>query len=236
MSERRDGLLLRLRQVHRHFITPSQARLPIIAGLDLELRAGEVVAITGESGVGKSTLLNLCGLLDRPSAGSIEIDGADSSALAAEQVAMLRNRFIGFIFQFHHLLPEFSALENVLMPAMILGTVGAEQDARARRLLDDVGVGSRADHSPATLSGGERQRVALARALMNRPSLVLADEPTGNLDPATAAAVQEVLFETVRRAGRSMILVTHDRALAARADRRLVLVEGALRPLDAAAR
>lgn len=222
--------MVRLRGVDRDFIAPTGKRLRILRGVELQVEAGEVVAITGESGVGKSTLLNLCGLLDSPSAGDIELSGKEVSTLSPRELARLRNEFVGFVFQFHHLLPELSALENVLMPALLRARVGRQQQQRARQLLGMVGVGDRADHGPAILSGGERQRVALARALMNRPSLVLADEPTGNLDPETAAVVQSLLFSVMRSAERAMVLVTHDLGLAARADRRLVLQGGQLVP------
>ncbi|MAE71233.1 MAG: hypothetical protein CME06_12300 [Gemmatimonadetes bacterium] len=220
--------LMRLEAVKRRFRTPSGGSLAILSGVDLELQVGEIVAITGESGVGKSTLLNLCGLLDSPTDGRIELAGRDAGTLTPAERAGLRSEFIGFVFQFHHLLGEFNALENVMMPAMIRGKLTVVERARAMELLRGVGVADRADHSPATLSGGERQRVALARAMMNRPSLVLADEPTGNLDTATAASVQSLLLDTVRNEGRSMVLVTHDRELAGRADRHLVLSGGRL--------
>ncbi len=220
--------LMRLRAVERHFRTPSGGALSILGGVDLEVHAGEVVAITGESGVGKSTLLNLCGLLDSPSAGRIELGGRNTGILTSGERAGLRNEFIGFVFQFHHLLGEFNAIENVMMPAMIRGRLTQAERTRAMELLLSVGVADRADHSPTTLSGGERQRVALARAMMNRPSLVLADEPTGNLDTATAVSVQSLLLDTVRSDGRAMVLVTHDLELAQRADRHLVLSEGRL--------
>ncbi len=221
--------LIEMEGVGRVFVGPTGKRLEILRGVDLRVAAGEVVAITGESGVGKSTLLNLCGLLDRPTAGRLRLDGVDVDELVGARQARLRNEFVGFVFQFHHLLPEMTALENVLVPAMVRTRVGRRERARARELLERVGVAERAEHRPGTLSGGERQRVALARALMNEPALLLADEPTGNLDPATAAAVQELLFANVGREDRSMILVTHDRGLAARADRHFVLRGGELR-------
>jgi lipoprotein-releasing system ATP-binding protein len=221
--------LIEMEGAGRVFVGPTGKRLEILRGVDLRVEAGEVVAITGESGVGKSTLLNLCGLLDRPTVGRLRLGGVAAEELVGSRQARMRNEFVGFVFQFHHLLPEMSAVENVLVPALLRTRVGRRERDRARELLERVGVLDRAEHRPGTLSGGERQRVALARALMNDPPLLLADEPTGNLDPETAASVQELLFANVEREGRSMILVTHDRGLAARADRHFVLRAGELR-------
>ena len=200
--------------------------LEVLRGVSLSVREGEMVAVVGESGTGKSTLLHLLGALDRPSAGSVEYRGRDVFAQSDDRLAQFRNEEVGFVFQFHHLLPEFSALENVAMPAMIGGkALRGETEARARALLEGFGLGERLRHRPAQLSGGEQQRVAIARALMNRPGLVLADEPTGNLDGPTA----ERLHLEIRRLadeGQAFVVVTHNPALASLADRTLHLERG----------
>ena len=200
--------------------------LEVLRGVSLAVREGEMVAVVGESGTGKSTLLHLLGALDRPSAGSVRYRDRDVFAQSDDRLARFRNEEVGFVFQFHHLLPEFSALENVAMPAMIGGkALRGETEARARGLLDQFGLGERLHHRPAQLSGGEQQRVAIARALMNRPGLVLADEPTGNLDGPTA----ERLHREIRRLadeGQAFVVVTHNPALAALADRTLHLERG----------
>ena len=202
--------------------------LHVLRGLDFALGPGEAVAITGASGAGKSTLLHLLGALDQPTAGRVRIGGTDTRSLDDEAAGRLRNRRVGFVFQFHHLLREFTALENVMMPALIRGvsTAGARQSASV--LLRQVGLGDRLDHKPAQLSGGEQQRVAVARALVNRPLVVLADEPTGNLDPRTSEGVHDILFGLKERHGVALVVVTHNRELACRAERVLQLREGVL--------
>ena len=202
--------------------------LHILRGLDLVLDSGEAVAIVGASGSGKSTLLHLLGVLDRPTAGSVRVGGVETSVLDDEEAAALRNRRIGFVFQFHHLLQDFSALDNVMMPALVQGRSPADAKAAATRLLGQVGLGDRLGHKPSELSGGEQQRVAVARALVNRPLVVLADEPTGNLDVNTSTQVQEVLFDLKERYGVALLVVTHNRELASRAERVLRLNEGVL--------
>ncbi len=206
----------------------SGTELHILRGLDLALDPGEAVAIVGASGSGKSTLLHLLGVLDRPTAGSVRIGGVDTAALDDESAAALRNRRIGFVFQFHHLLQDFTALENVMMPALVQGQSPAGAKTAAATLLDQVGLGDRVGHKPSELSGGEQQRVAVARALVNRPLVVLADEPTGNLDVHTSTHVQEVLFDLRDRYGVALVVVTHNRELASRAGRILRLNEGVL--------
>ena len=204
----------------------------VFEGLSLEVRAGETIAIVGASGAGKSTLLHLLGGLDRASAGEVWVAGERMSSLSDADRGRLRNRALGFVYQFHHLLPEFTAVENVMMPLMIAGAGRTEAEARAAELLGRVGLEQRLMHKPGELSGGERQRCAVARALVTRPACVLGDEPTGNLDARTAAAVFELMKELNREIGTALVLVTHDRELAARLDRRLELFEGRLRVLD----
>ncbi len=201
-------------------------QLDVLKGVDLAVEPGTVVSITGASGAGKTTLLQLLGSLERPTAGTVEIAGVNPYALSAARLARFRNRHIGFVFQFHYLLPEFSALENVMMPALIAGESARAARGRAAELLGFLGLSARSAHKPGELSGGEQQRVAVARALMNRPSVVLADEPSGNLDTAHAQALHELFFRLRDEFGQTFVIVTHNEQLAKLSDCQFVLKDG----------
>jgi lipoprotein-releasing system ATP-binding protein len=226
-----NDCVLRASGLTKTYVTRAGA-LTVLDGVDLEVRAGEVLAIVGRSGAGKSTLLHCLGLLDAPTAGRLEYRGTAIGDYSAAQRARLRNRDFGFVFQFYHLLPEFTAHENVVLAAQVgsgmLGWFGRRAAARARatELLQRVGLASRLHHRPSQLSGGEQQRVAIARALMNAPGLLLCDEPTGNLDSATAAEVMALLFELNRAQGQTCVLVTHDESVARQAHRVVRLLDG----------
>ena len=203
----------------------------VLHGIDLSVKTGEVVALVAPSGAGKSTLLHIAGLLDTPDTGTVTISGRDMTALSDRKRTAVRRDEVGFIYQFHHLLPEFSALENIVLPQLANGKSEAAANARANELLARVGIAERGDHRPAALSGGEQQRVAFCRALANQPTLLLADEPTGNLDPETSDRVFDALMELVRGTGLSAVIATHNLELAARMDRMVRLTSGRLETL-----
>ncbi len=217
--------------VHRVFQGADGREIRVLRGVDLTLRRGETVSIVGPSGSGKSTLLHILGGLDLPTSGHVALGGRELADLDDVTLAAVRNRYVGFVFQFHHLLRDFSALENVMMPQVIAGVGRRMARARAMELLDQVGLSDRAEHSPGKLSGGEQQRVAAARALANEPPLLLADEPSGNLDLDTSEMLHDVLFDLVRNHGTAMVVVTHNQALAGRTDRILRLQSGVLQDL-----
>ena len=219
--------VLEISGLHRRF-RQGGGELHVLRGLDLALRAGECVALVGPSGAGKSTLLHCAGLLERPDAGSIRIAGEDCAALDDAGRTRMRLKTLGFVYQFHHLLPEFSARENAMMPLLIAGHDKAAAGARADALLAKMGLGDRASHRPGRLSGGEQQRVAIARAVANSPRVLLADEPTGNLDPRIAADVFETLLDLVRNSGLAALIATHNPELAGRMDRILRMADGIL--------
>ncbi len=216
--------------VHKRYPGPAGGSLHVLRGISMQVAPGEAVAVIGASGAGKSTFLHIIGALDHSSEGDVRLGGTSVAGLDPDGLAAARNRHVGFVFQFHHLLKEFTALENVLMPRLIAGGRPDVEEAKARDLLDAVGLAARAHHKPNQLSGGEQQRVAVARALANDPLVLLADEPSGNLDHHTSQALHDLLFDIRERRGLSMVLVTHNLELAGRADRVLRLVDGLLEP------
>ena len=218
---------LQLRDVERRY-TQGSGGLHVLRGASLRLERGEAVALVGPSGAGKSTLLHVAGLLEPPDSGQVLVDGEDGARLGDAGRTLIRRRKLGFVYQFHHLLPEFSALENVIVPQMIAGTPRATAARRAAELLERVGLSARASHRPGRLSGGEQQRVAIVRAIANAPRVLLADEPTGNLDPSTAGAVFAELIRLVRETGLAVLMATHNPELAARMDRTVRLQDGTL--------
>lgn len=212
--------------IQLHGITKSFGSLQVLRGIDLQVNRGEVVAIVGPSGAGKTTLLQIMGTLDRPDEGEVIIDGENVSRLSATKIAHFRNKNIGFVFQFHQLLPEFTALENVMIPALIGGTSKKEARQRAQELLDFMGLADRAEHKPNQLSGGEKQRVAVARALVNHPAVVFADEPSGSLDTHNKEELHRLFFDLRDRMGQTFVIVTHDEALACQTDRTIHMLDG----------
>jgi lipoprotein-releasing system ATP-binding protein len=207
-------------------ITKSFGTLQVLKGIDLQIEKGEVVSIVGPSGAGKTTLLQIMGTLDTPDTGSVLIGDTDVTQLSQKEMARFRNQHLGFVFQFHQLLPEFTALENVMIPALIANRSQKETKERAKELLDFLGLSDRAEHKPNELSGGEKQRVAVARALMNKPSVILADEPSGSLDTANKQELHQLFFDLRERLGQTFVIVTHDEGLAALTDRTIHLLDG----------
>ncbi len=227
MTQQTQQLLLQVKQVSKRYQEGS-IDTQVLHGVDLDVYIGEQLAIVGSSGSGKSTLLHIMGTLDQPTEGEVILQGENLYQLSASRQARIRNQDLGFIYQFHHLLPEFTALENVAMPGLIQGRGKKEVEQEAKALLERVGLGHRLSHTPAEMSGGERQRTAIARALINKPKLVLADEPTGNLDAASGESVYELIRELGSQLGTAFVVVTHDPKLAARMDRQLQMKDGLL--------
>ena len=221
--------VLHIRHLRRSYVT-GQGTIEVLKGANLDVAAGEIVGLIGPSGSGKSSLLHAAGLLERPTGGEIVVEGRDCADLSDAERTKIRLRTIGFVYQFHHLLPEFSASENITLPALIAGESAGEARTRARELLEWMGLAERLDHRPGQLSGGEQQRVAVARALVNRPRLLLADEPTGNLDPETSAVLFKLLHVLVRATGVAALVATHNLDMAAHMDRVLALKDGRLVP------
>jgi len=216
--------MIEVKNIHKSF-----GDLEVLKGVNLQVKKGEIVAIVGKSGAGKTTLLQIIGTLDRPTSGKVLIDGTDVFEMKDKELAAFRNKHVGFIFQFHQLLPEFTALENVCIPAMIAHEKEAEYTARAEQLLRELGLGDRMDHKPNELSGGEKQRVAAARALMMSPTIILADEPTGSLDTQNKKELSELLLKLRKEYGQTILLVTHDKDLAKMADRVIEIVDGVIK-------
>lgn len=223
MSHKKNTIMIDIKG-----ITKSFGRLQVLKGIDLRINKGEVVSIVGPSGAGKTTLLQIIGTLDKPDSGEIIIDGTDVSKLGKKKLAEFRNRHIGFVFQFHQLLPEFTALENVMIPAFISGASKSEAKRRAKELLDFMGLAERAGHKPNELSGGEKQRVAVARALVNNPAVILADEPSGSLDSKNKAELHQLFFDLRDKFGQTFVIVTHDESLAKITDRTIEMRDGQL--------
>lgn len=209
-------------------ITKSFGSLQVLKGIDLTIEKGEVVSIVGPSGAGKTTLLQIMGTLDKADTGTLTIDGMEVGSLSERRLSEFRNRHIGFVFQFHQLLPEFTALENVMIPALIAGTSSKEADRRAKEMVELMGLSDRASHKPNELSGGEKQRVAVARALINRPSVIFADEPSGSLDTKNKEELHRLFFELRDKLGQTFVIVTHDEALATLTDRTIHMVDGCI--------
>lgn len=214
--------------IHATAIRKKYGDLEVLKGVDLQVAKGEIVSIVGASGAGKTTLLQILGTLEKADSGSLSINGEEVTKLGSKALSAFRNRHIGFVFQFHHLLPEFTALENAMMPGLIAGKSMADCEPRARQLLERLNISARATHKPGQMSGGEQQRVAVARALFNSPSVVLADEPSGNLDSAHAKELHQLFFDLRKELGQTFVIVTHNEELAEMADRRLVMKDGVI--------
>lgn len=229
MADSKRNKILSAEKIHKSYPMGKSLELKVLKGIDLEIQEGEILAIIGPSGVGKSTLLHILGALDRPNQGRVMLDSTNVFTMNDHRLAHFRNRMIGFVFQFHHLLPEFTALENVAMPGLISRHELKEVYRNAENLLEEVGLKDRLDHKPRELSGGEQQRVAFARSLMNDPVLVLADEPSGNLDLANSTTLHELMWGLVRERNKAFVVVTHNKELASQADRKIELYDGRIR-------
>ncbi|WP_170478773.1 ABC transporter ATP-binding protein [Ruegeria arenilitoris] len=225
-----NDVTLRLQGLSKTYLKGTPGEIEVLRGADLELRAGEAVALVAPSGAGKSTLLHIAGLLDVPDTGTVQIAGQEATGKRDRTRTAIRRKDVGFVYQFHHLLPEFTALENIVLPQLANGVAQTAANERALKLLERVGIAQRANHRPAALSGGEQQRVAFCRALANEPRVLLADEPTGNLDPETSDQVFDVLMNLVHEAGLSALIATHNLELAARMDRTVRLDSGVIKP------
>ncbi|MFA6540516.1 MAG: ABC transporter ATP-binding protein [Bacteroidota bacterium] len=219
-------MILQSTNIKKKYTLTKETSLEVLKGVSVSISEGEIVSLVGPSGAGKSSLIHILGLLDRPTEGEVIFDGKDVSTLSDEKISIVRNKNIGFVFQFHHLLPEFTALENVLMPALIAGAGIAQKTDQAIALLSEVGVLNRKDHKPSELSGGEQQRVAVARALMNSPKIVFADEPSGNLDSENARQLHSLLFSMRKKYNQAFVVVTHNMDLASQSDRIITLKDG----------
>lgn len=219
-------MILEVKNIYKQYRIGTANQLNVLKGISLAFNSAEIISVVGQSGAGKSTLVHLLGLLDRPTSGEIIFEGKDVTNLSDEQISKIRNQNIGFVFQFHHLLPEFSALENVMMPALIAGRNGKDEIAKAKSLLSEVGLTDRENHKPNELSGGEQQRVAVARALMNSPKIIFADEPSGNLDAENAENLHNLLFNLRTKYNQTFVIVTHNKELANRSDRIITLSNG----------
>ncbi|MBW7887284.1 MAG: ABC transporter ATP-binding protein [Bacteroidetes bacterium] len=222
-------MILQAKNITKLYRTGKTSSIEVLKGISLEISEAEIIAVVGQSGAGKSTLLHILGLLDRQTSGELYFNGENISTLSDEATSALRNKNIGFVFQFHHLLPEFTALENVFMPALISGKKISEIESRAKELLTEVGLSSRYYHKPSELSGGEQQRVAVARALMNSPKIIFADEPSGNLDSENANALHQLIFNLRKKYHQTFVVVTHNKNLAEKADRIITLIDGILK-------
>jgi lipoprotein-releasing system ATP-binding protein len=221
-------MLLNAENIHKKYPINKETSLEVLKGVSVSVDKGEIVSVVGPSGAGKSTLIHILGLLDHPSSGTVTFQGADVSNQKDDEISKIRNQHIGFVFQFHHLLPEFTALENIIMPALIAGEKFSSKIEKAQSLLEDVGLVARQHHKPSELSGGEQQRIAVARALMNSPQIIFADEPSGNLDSENASRLHSLLFDLRKKYNQSFVIVTHNKELAEQSDRVIALIDGKL--------
>jgi lipoprotein-releasing system ATP-binding protein len=232
LDRSRKKILLSAKGIHKSYWSDESWELKVIKGVDLNIREGEILAVTGKSGVGKSTLLHILGALDRPTHGKVTLNSKNIFSMDDRNLANFRNQHIGFVFQFHHLLPEFTALENVVMPVLISKKDRETAFEKAIKLLDEVGLSDRLNHRPSELSGGEQQRVAFARSIINDPALVLADEPSGNLDQNNSDSLHRLIWDFVRRKNKTFVVVTHNKELAGQADRVIKIIDGKIHKID----